>query len=102
MKIFEEIKKYFAKEAPYNWGASIEHFRKQVHDGFDAKEKEILEVERRCSGYLNSVASAINQTLRDHNEKIDKQAAFFSDQLLLLENKIAKLEKKIKKPKVKK
>lgn len=109
MNLFTKIKRFFGYEAPYNWGASIDNLRHKIDDidhrasfqirGLsDIINKSFEEVDRRCADYQKEREIKWNDLIK----KIDKQAAFFSDQLHLLEDKLAKLEKKVKKPKVKK
>lgn len=106
MKFLESIKKYFStQEAPYNWGASIEKLRVIQNNNFDMLLNLIKELEQRQASYFDSVVSPLGNKL-DHN------AAFFSDQMhayeesyrvsmFILQDKISKLEKDVKKLKAK-
>ena len=99
MTILSRIKKFLApREAPYNWGASIEHLKHKIDD-----------IDYRSSFQIRGLSELLNKSGDELQKRINQQASFFSDHLqamgttiTLLKAGIDKLEKKAKKPKVKK
>lgn len=95
MKFLESIKKYFStQEAPYNWGASIEHLKKKIDD-----------IDHRSSVQIRGLSDNINMSCQELEQR---QASYFNSVGLALgatidslKNKIAKLEKDLKKLKAK-
>ena len=71
MKFLDAIKQYFsAKEAPYNWGASIEHLKKKVD-----------ELDHRSSVQIRGLSDIINMSCEKLKNTIDHNASFFADQM---------------------
>jgi len=97
MTIFDTIKKFFSKEAPYNWGASIEHLKRYVTDHNIIYAQQLQDMSKE----FGTRTQALIEKYSSLSDKVEDNAEGYRAYYYILENRIAKLEKKAKKPKSK-